>query len=158
MMRSPRDGLRRRFIAGALAGVAAAVTFATVMEADRRVLGRNTDDLMLLGRFVSPREQTARIVGLGLHLLNGGMLGGVYGAAFHEWLPGAPSFRGALFANAENLTLYPLALLENHHPAIRDGQIDRYWNGTAFAQETLRHVVFGLILGEGTERILRSTR
>lgn len=157
-MPSPSRSIGRRALAGATAGIAAAGAFAAVMEVDRRLFKRDTDDLVLLGRFVSAQRTQARAVGLGLHVANGAILGGFYGAALHEVLPGDPMLRGALFANAENLFLYPLALLENYHPAIRDGEIASYWNGTAFVQEVLRHVVFGIILGAGTERILQSDR
>ncbi len=126
------------------------------MELDRRFTGHNTDDLILLGRLVSADPGRARVAGLGIHLINGALVGAVYGLAFHEWLPGPPAARGAAFANVENVSLYPLGLLEHHHPAIRDGQIAPYWNLTAFFQETTRHAVFGLALGSLTERLLRS--
>ena len=157
-MPSPSRSTGRRAFAGAVAGVDAAAAFAAVMEVDRRLFKRDTDDLVLLGRFVSAQRTQARAAGLGIHLANGVILGGFYGVALHEVLPGAPMMRGVIFANAENLILYPLALLENYHPAIRDGEIGGYWNGTAFIQEVLRHVVFGAILGDGTERILQSDR
>jgi hypothetical protein len=148
----------RRLIAGGVAGVAAALAFAAEMEVDRRVFRRNTDDLVLLGRLVSAERNPARAAGLGLHVFNGAIAGSLYGMAFHEWLPGSPAARGTIFANIENVSLYPLGLLERHHPAIREGQIAGYWNFTAFIQETIRHVMFGVVLGEATERILRASR
>ncbi len=147
-----------RSAAGAVAGVIAAAVFAAEMELDRRLIGHNTDDLILLGRLVSADPVKARTAGLGMHLMNGAFAGAVYGLAFHERLPGPPAARGVTFANVENMSLYPLGLMERHHPAIREGQIAPYWDLTAFFQETVRHVVFGLALGVLTERLLRSAR
>ncbi len=157
-MRFTRRSPRCRAAAGAVAGIIAAALFAAEMELDRRLLRHNTDDFILLGRMVSADPAQARVAGLGIHLINGALVGAVYGLAFHEWLPGPPAARGATFANAENVSLYPLGLLEHHHPAIREGQIAPYWNLTAFFQETIRHVAFGLALGSLTERLLRSVQ
>lgn len=150
--------LGRRLIAGAVAGISGAAAFAAVMELDRRLFRHDTDDLILLGRFVSPQRAPARVAGLGLHLVNGAVAGSIYGVAFHDMLPGPTWARGTVFANAENIGLYPLLFFEKYHPAIREGQIASYWNGTAFVQETLRHVVFGAVLGTLTERLIRSIR
>ncbi len=147
----------KRLIAGALAGVAGAAVFAAEMELDRRVFRRDTDDLVLLGRFVSHDRATARAAGLTIHLANGAIAGGIYSLVFHDRLPGMAWMRGVVFATAENIVLYPLGLIEGYHPAIREGQLATYWNATAFIQETLRHVALGAVLGAGTEQLLRAS-
>jgi hypothetical protein len=38
-------------------------------------------------------------------------------------------------------------LLEDYHPAIRDGQLDSYQSWTAFNQAVWRHSVLGVVLG-----------
>ena len=62
-------------------------------------------------------------------------------------LPGSPWVKGVIFANVENSLLYPLTYLEDLHPAVRDGQVDRYFNWPAFWQSVPRHVAYGAVLG-----------
>jgi hypothetical protein len=52
-------------------------------------------------------------------------------------------------ALAEHLTLYPLCwFVDRYHPARGEPGIPPLLrNGRAFAQATLRHAVFGLVLG-----------
>lgn len=136
-----------RATAGALAGAAASLAYAIEQELDLRVFRHNVDDLTLIGRLVTKNRRVIRPVGLAIHLLNGATLGIVYETLARDRLPGPPAVRGICFSLLENTLLYPLALLENRHPGIRDGILSRYWNAPAFTQETIRHVVFGVVLG-----------
>jgi hypothetical protein len=142
-------------VPGAGAGVAAAAVYALEQELDLRLFQHNADDLILVGGLVTSDRARARRIGLMCHLFNGATLGAVYATSLQQRLPGTPVTRGIIFAMAENLGLYPLALLEERHPAIRNGLLARYWNRTAFSQSILRHVAFGVVLGPLTARLLR---
>jgi len=144
----------RRACAGSIAGMVAAAAYAVELEIDRRLIRNNADDLLLLGRLLTANRRLARPIGLGIHLANGAVLGALYGALCHDRLPGPGWLRGTVFANIENVGLYPLALLEDLHPAIRSGELDRYWTWPAFLQSIPRHVVFGIVLGPLTDRLL----
>jgi hypothetical protein len=49
--------------------------------------------------------------------------------------------------------LYPITLFEDIHPAIRTGQVDRYFTWPAFWQSVPRHIAFGAVLGVLYERL-----
>jgi hypothetical protein len=140
--------------AGAVAGVAAAAVYAVEQELDLRAFRHNADDLILVGGLVASERARARQIGLACHLINGAVLGAAYAGSVQHRLPGTPAARGVIFALAENFGLYPLALLEERHPAIRNGILARYWNRTAFCQSILRHIAFGAVLGPLTDRRL----
>jgi hypothetical protein len=145
----PRHAVMEHAGAGALAGVAASVAYAIEQEIDLRLFQHNADDLVLLGRLVVSEQDhgTVRLVGLGVHLLNGAVAGAVYGALVRDRLRGSGWLRGTVFATAENVALYPLALMENMHPAIRSGELASYRTMAAFLQSVVRHVTFGVVLG-----------
>jgi hypothetical protein len=139
--RSPHD-----LKAITVAGLAAGAAFLVVLEADLEVTGRNVDDLVILGRPFVKDPGDARALGGGIHAANSIALAAVY-AAVVDRIPGPPWLRGIIFANVENLLLYPITLLEDLHPAIRDGQVDRYFTWPAFWQSVPRHIAYGAVLG-----------
>ena len=143
--------------AATLAGAAAALAYAAAMEADLRLTGNRVDDFALLGRpFVPGRRDLARPVGAAVHLANAVTLALIYAVAAHDRLPGPPWLRGVLYANLENVVLYPLtAAADRIHPGVRDGQIDRYWTWPAFWQSVPRHVAYGAVLGAVYTRLRR---
>lgn len=150
-----RFGLDRVDVpAAALAGLAAGAAFAVAIEAERRLGGRNLDDLILLGRPLASDPAQARPIGLLLHAGASVALALVY-ATVDDRFPGPPWWRGALFANLENTLLYPLTAFEDLHPAIRDGQLDHYHNLPAYVQTTPRHLLFGAIVGTLYGRLRR---
>jgi hypothetical protein len=152
-----RARIIQRSEAGAVlvSGLVAGAAFLAVLETDLRLTGRNVDDLIVLGRpFVRDRAD-ARKVGAAIHAFNSVALAGLY-AALQRRLPGPPWFKGALFANVENALLYPLTAFEDLHPAIRDGQIDRYFTWPAFWQSVPRHVAYGAVLGVLYERLSKA--
>lgn len=151
---SQSPGLVDRLRAGGLAGIAAAGAYALEQEADLRLFRHNADDLALLGRLVTDDRARSRTLGLALHLLNGAAAGTAYALLARDRLPGPPWARGTIAALGETVALYPLALLEDQHPGVRDGQLDSYLTVPAFLQSILRHVAFGLVLGPMTERLL----
>ena len=121
------NGRKLNPTAAVASGIAAGLAFVAVLEADLRLTGRNVDDLTVLGRPLVKEPKNARIVGAAIHMLNAVALAGVYALVEHR-IPGPPWWKGVVFANVENVILYPLTILEDRHPAIRDGQVDRYFN------------------------------
>jgi hypothetical protein len=130
----------------AAAGATAATAWAALEPADQRLLGCDYSDVALLGKAVTRRGWLP--VGLALHAANGA----VFGLAFDELRrrTGIPPRRLALAAAlTEHVTLYPLSwFVDRYHPARGEpGLPPLLRNRRAFAQATLRHAVFGLVLG-----------
>jgi len=142
--------------AAVIAGLAAGATYVATMEIDNRLTGINEDDLKLLGRPVAADPSLAKLAGVPIHFGNSVALALVYAAVAHERLPGPPWLRGAIFATLEDTLLYPIAKLENLHPGVRDGQIDRYWTLPAYLLSIPRHITYGAVLGILYERLRRS--
>lgn len=149
--------VQQRLVAGSAAGVVAALAYAVELEWDTRVFRHNADDLILLGRLVTNDSRGMRKIGLGVHLINGAVLGGIYGIFVHNRMSGTPAVQGITFGLAETVALYPMAMFEDIHPGVREGRLDRYWHPAAVVQNVFRHVVFGAVLGPLTEMLLRRT-
>lgn len=139
--------------AAAIAGLAAGAVYIVTQEIDNRLTGQNNDDLKLLGRMLVKGPEHAKLVGVLPHVVNSANLGIAYAALAHDRLPGPPWFRGALFATVENTVLYPIALLEDKHPGIRNGEIDRYLTLKAYLQSIPRHITYGAVVGTLYERL-----
>ena len=123
-----------------------------MLEADLRLTGRNVDDLMILGHPFVADPKRARALGAAIHAVNSVGLAMMY-ALVEPRLAGPPWWKGVLFANVENLLLYPITVFEDHHPAVRDGLVDRYLNWPAFWQSVPRHIAYGAVLGVLYERV-----
>lgn len=136
----------RRTLNGALAGALAAAVWAAQQPLDKRLFASDHDDVELLGKLVS-RGPGWPAAGLALHLLNGAAFGAGYALA-RPFIPGPRAAAGALAALAENFATWPLGpLMDRHHPA--QGELEPLsGNRRVLAQETWRHVLFGLVLGE----------
>ena len=145
-------GVDRR--AAAIAGLAAGAAFVAVLEADLRLTGNNVDDLTFLGRPLVRDRERARRAGIAVHAVNSVALALLY-ARLERRLTGPSWWRGVAFATVENALLYPLTALEDLHPALRDGQLDRYWTWPAFLQSIPRHVAYGAVLGPLYARLRR---
>jgi hypothetical protein len=130
----------------AISGLAAGAAFVAVLEIDLRLTGRNVDDLMILGRPFIEEPAKARALGGALHAFNSVALASLY-AMLEQRIPGPGWLKGVIFANVENAILYPIALFEDIHPAIRSGQVDRYFTWPAFWQSIPRHIAYGAVLG-----------
>lgn len=139
--------------AAAIAGLAAGAVYIVTQEIDNRLTGQNNDDLKLLGRLLVKGPEHAKLAGVLPHVINSANLGIAYAALAHDRLPGPPWFRGALFATVENTVLYPIALLEDKHPGIRNGEIDRYLTLRAYFQSVPRHITYGAVVGTLYERL-----
>jgi hypothetical protein len=147
-----RNARREVDLGAVVAGLAAGAAFVAVLEADLRLTGRNVDDLIVLGRPFVRDVKNARRVGLAIHSVNSVALAGLY-SIVQERIPGPPWLKGVIFANVENLLFYPITIFEDVHPAIRDGQVDRYFNWPAFWQSVPRHIAYGAVLGMLVDRL-----
>jgi hypothetical protein len=135
---------RKRAVA---AGAAAATVWAALEPLDRRLFRWDYSDVALLGKALT-RSRAWPAAGVALHAVNGA----VFGLAFNEVrrLTGARPRPLALgLALAEHVALYPLgALSDRFHPARGEPGVPRLiGNRRAYAQATLRHAVFGVVLG-----------
>ena len=130
----------------ACAGAAAATVWAFLEPLDRRVFRSDYSDVAMLGKLVTSGPGW-RVSGLLIHAANGA----VFGLAFHELrrrLDADPRRLALAFALIENVALYPLAaLVDRRHPARGEPGLASLLTFRAFAQETARHAVFGLVLG-----------
>jgi hypothetical protein len=130
----------------AISGLAAGAAYVAVLETDLRLTSRNVDDLMVLGRPFTEESAKARALGSAIHALNSLALASLY-AMLERRIPGPAWLKGVLFANVENVILYPITRFEDIHPAIRTGLVDRYFTWPAFWQSVPRHIAFGAVLG-----------
>ena len=130
-----------------IAGITAGAGYLVQQEIDNRLTGRNLDDLLLLGRPIAKTRLRAKTLGALIHVANSAGIGIVHAIAANDRLPGPAWARGMLFLTMENCILYPVMLLDRHHPAVKSGEIAPYWTLPAFLQSFPRHLVFGAILG-----------
>jgi hypothetical protein len=131
----------------ALAGAVAATAWAALEPLDRRIFRCDYSDVAVLGKAVT-RGRLARPVGLAIHAVNGALFGLAYEQARRR-LP-VPARQLALaMALAEHVALYPLSyFVDRYHPARgQEGVPPLLTNGRAFAQATVRHTLFGVLLG-----------
>lgn len=140
-----------RSLRGAVSGAAAAGLWAALQPLDKRLFGSRYDDVELLGKAVT-RGGAWYPVGLAMHVGNGAVFGAVY-ANVERALPLPAPLRGPAAAIAENFGLWPLvALSDRFHPA-RDELPQLGGDRRALAQATLRHLLFGIVLGELERRL-----
>lgn len=133
-------------VRAALAGAAAASVWAALEPVDQRLLRYDYSDVALLGKWATPTRWWP-VAGLALHAGNGA----VFGLAFDELRrrTGAEPRRLALrMAMAENFALYPLSyFVDAKHPARGTAGVPRLLTARALVQATVRHAVFGAVLG-----------
>lgn len=132
----------------------AAAVWALEQPLDKLLFASQYDDVEVLGRALTNGDGWYP-AGIALHIGNGAMFGAVY-ANVAPVLPLPPVLRGPTCALSEHLVLWPLTLVSDRwHPA-RKQLPELAGNRRAFAQATIRHLLFGLVLGE-LERRLNST-
>ena len=139
--------MNERRLHPALAGAVAATAWAALEPIDRRLFRCDYSDVALLGKAVT-RGRLAGPVGLAMHAANGAVFGLAF-AAVRRRLP-IPQRRLALgMALAEHVALYPLSyFVDRYHPARgEEGIPPLLTNGRAFGQATVRHALFGVVLG-----------
>jgi hypothetical protein len=130
---------------GGVAGAVATVVMTLEEPLDQRLFNSEYDDIKILGKLVT-RGDRWRPIGLVLHVQNGALLGAAY-ARLKPSLPGPAALRGLLAGLVEHVATWPLTVLfDRYHPA-RDELPKLAANPRAFGQATIRHAVFGVVLG-----------
>ena len=118
---------------------------------DERLFRSDYRDVALLGKLVT-RGRGWKAPGFVLHAANGALFGLGFEAARRRTRL-APRPLAVGLALAENVVLYPLAALADaKHPRRGERHLPPLLRLRVFAQETFRHVVFGLVLGSLVER------
>ena len=134
-------------VRSAASGAAAAAVWAALEPLDRRLFRCDYSDVALLGKALTQRRGWP-VVGLALHLANGAIFGLLFGEVARR-VPFRARPLALGVALAEHAALYPLSYaVDRWHPARGEPGIPPLLtNARAFAQATLRHAVFGLVLG-----------
>jgi hypothetical protein len=142
---------RTRTLRGAVSGAVAAAAWALEQPLDKALLGSEYDDIEILGR-AAVRGDTWYPVGLAFHLVNGAVFGAIY-ANVAPAIPLPPVARGPVAALTETFATWPLAVISDRlHPARK--KLPTLWgNRKALAQAAIRHLVFGIVLGELERRL-----
>jgi hypothetical protein len=142
---------RTRTLRGAVCGAVAAAVWALEQPLDKLLFSSGYDDVELLGRAVVNGDGWYP-AGLALHIGNGALFGAVY-SNVAPVLPLPPVLRGPTVALTEHLAVWPLTLASDRfHPA-RKRLPKLGGNRAALAQATVRHLVFGIVLGELERRL-----
>ena len=132
-------------VRGAVAGAVATVVMTLEQPVDKRLFHCKYDDVEILGKLVT-RGDHWQPIGFALHVQNGAVLGAGY-ARLKPSLPGPPVLRGLLLGLIEHVATWPMtALVDRYHPA-RKELPKLTANPRAFGQATIRHAVFGIVLG-----------
>jgi hypothetical protein len=132
-------------LGGAVAGAVATVVMTLEQPLDQRLFDSRYDDVEILGKLVT-RGDDWQSIGFVLHVQNGAILGAAY-ARLRPSLPGPAVFRGLVAGLVEHVATWPMvALVDGYHPA-RSELPKLVGNRRAFAQATVRHAVFGIVLG-----------
>ena len=130
---------------GGVAGAVATVAMTLEQSLDKRLFDSKYDDVEVLGKLVT-RGENWRPIGFALHVQNGAVFGAVY-ARLKPSLPGPAIVRGLLVGLIEHVAAWPLTVVfDRYHPA-RKELPKLATNPRAFGQATIRHVVFGIVLG-----------
>ena len=131
----------------AAAGAVAASVWSVLEPIDRRLLRCDYSDVLLLGKTFT-RGRLAWPVGFAIHAANGAL----FGLAFDRVRRSVPYSKQHVaigMALAEHVALYPLSyFVDRYHPARGQAGIPPLvTNARAFAQATIRHALFGAVLG-----------
>ena len=139
------DQMVQTSVRGAVAGAVAAVVMTLEQPVDKRLFDSEYDDVEILGKLVT-RGDHWRPIGFVLHVQNGAIFGVAY-ARLKPSLPGPPVLSGLLVGLVEHVAAWPLTVVfDRYHPA-RKELPKLAANRRAFGQATIRHIVFGIVLG-----------
>jgi hypothetical protein len=131
----------------AAAGAIAATVWGLAEPLDQRLFRSDQSDIALLGKaFTTGPGWPA--VGFAVHAVNGAL----FGLAFHEVrrrISVEPRRLALGMALLENVAVWPLgSLVDRYHPRFGErGVPPLHGNGRAFGQATVRHALFGVVLG-----------
>src|SRR5881296_1967396 len=132
-------------VRGGIAGAVATVVMTLEQPLDQRLFDSKYDDVEILGKLFT-RGDHWRPIGFTLHVQNGAILGAAY-ARLTPSLPGPAVLRGLLAGLIEHVAAWPLTVVfDRYHPA-RKELPKLATNPRAFGQATIRHAVFGIVLG-----------
>jgi hypothetical protein len=134
-----------------VAGAVAAMVWGALEPVDQRLFRCDYSDVAILGKAMT-RGRGWRAAGFAIHAFNGAVFGLVYDTARRRTK--VESRRLALaMALAEHVALYPLTyFVDRFHPARGEPGIPPLLTSArAFGQSTVRHAVFGILLGALTE-------
>ena len=132
-------------VRGAVAGAVATVVMTLEQPLDKRLFDSKYDDVEILGKLVT-RGDDWQPIGFALHVQNGAIFGIAY-ARLKPSLPGPPVLRGLMVGLIEHVVAWPLTVLfDRYHPA-REELPKLATSPRAFGQATVRHAVFGIVLG-----------
>jgi len=130
----------------AAAGSGAALVWSALEPVDRRLFRNDYSDVALLGKAFT-RGPGWRPLGLAIHALNGA----IFGLAYYEVAHRSSRNRRRLaleLALLEHLALFSTGkLVDRYHPARGKPGVERLFSLPAFGQATLRHALFGTVLG-----------
>ena len=130
---------------GAVAGAVATVVMTLEQPLDQRLFDSKYDDVEILGKLVT-RGDNWQPIGFALRVQNGAILGAAY-ARLKPSLPGPAVLRGLAVGLVEHVAAWPMTLVfDRYHPA-RKELPKLAANPRAFGQATIRHAVFGIVLG-----------
>src|SRR4051812_1486053 len=130
---------------GGEGGPSAAGGMAREQPPDQRLFDCQYDDVEILGKLVT-RGDHWRPIGFALHVQNGAIFGAAY-TRLKPSLPGPPVLSGLLVGLIEHVAAWPLTVVfDRYHPA-RKELPKLAANPRAFGQATIRHAVFGIVLG-----------
>jgi hypothetical protein len=130
---------------GGVAGAVATVVMTLEQPLDKRLFDSKYDDVEILGKLVT-RGDHWQPIGFTLHVYNGAIFGAAY-VRLKPSLPGPAVLRGLLFGLIEHVVAWPLTVVfDRYHPA-RKELPKLATNPRAFGQATIRHAVFGIVLG-----------
>src|SRR3954453_23006903 len=130
---------------GGVAGAVATVVMTLEQPLDKRLFDSEYDDVEVLGKLVT-RGDHWRSIGFALHVQNGAFMGAAY-ARLKPSLPGAAAVRGLLAGLVGEVATWPVPIVvDRSHPSRKElPKLAR--SGRAFGQATVRHAVFGIVLG-----------
>jgi hypothetical protein len=130
----------------AAAGAVAATVWSVLEPLDERLFRSDYSDVAVLGKAVT-RGPGWLPAGLAIHALNGALFGFAYDQVRRR-LPYDSRRVAVGMALVEHLALFPLgALVDRYHPARGEPGLPSVTTARAFGQATLRHAVFGFVLG-----------
>jgi hypothetical protein len=131
----------------ASAGAVAAIVWGALEPVDQRLFRCDYSDVAILGKAVT-RGQGWRAAGFAIHAVNGALFGLAFDAVRRR-LPVGDRRLALAMAMAEHLAFYPLTyFVDRYHPARGEKGIPPLLaNARAFGQATVRHALFGALLG-----------
>jgi hypothetical protein len=142
---------RTRTLRGAVSGAIAAALWALEQPLDKTLFGSEYDDVEVLGRAVVSGDGWYP-VGLAWHLGNGALFGAIY-ANVAPVIPLPAVTRGPILALSETFATWPLASLSDRLHPRRKKLPKLAGNRKALAQAGVRHLLFGIVLGELERRL-----